>query len=232
MNTATAHDALTELTTIFTNAEIGEVLDVAPETVSRLKNHDRDPRGEVARRLDAFHYVVHRALSRMGGDGRAVRWAIFRRQEMLDGGTVAALLREQEVDRALAVLDALPSPSPETAEDLTVSDELEAALLAMEQQAPVVAVSAPANDAERFLAEHSDINGLLPHLVDGVLGYLGDAEVALSVAADEFSGDELVVEFQTDLSVEEAGDRMRLFYAERWDELVAAYADRISIAVA
>ncbi len=30
MNTATAHDALTELTTIFTNAEIGEVLGVAP----------------------------------------------------------------------------------------------------------------------------------------------------------------------------------------------------------
>ena len=123
MNTATAHDALTELTTIFTNAEIGEVLGVAPETVSRMKNRDRDPRGETARRLDGFHYVVQRALSRMGGAGRAVRWAIFRRQEALEGGTVAALLREQQVDRALEVLDALPSVRPETADDLTISDD-------------------------------------------------------------------------------------------------------------
>jgi len=202
MRTATAHDALTELTTIFTNAEIGEVLDVAPETVSRLKNHDRDPRGEVARRLDAFHYVVHRALSRMGGDGRAVRWAIFRRQEALNGGTVAALLHG-----------------------------LDAALLAMEQETTVAAAPARLDEAERFLNDHSDINGLLPHLVDGVRGYLGDAEVALSIAADEREGAELVVVFHTTLPVEESSERMRHFYADRWDDLVAPYSDRISIGV-
>lgn len=232
MHTATAHDALTELTQTFTNAEIAEVLGVAPETVSRLKNEDRDPRGEVAHRLDAFHYVFHRALSRMDGDRRVVRWAFVRRQEVLDGGTVAGLLRALQVDQALAVLDALSPAEKETAEDVAVSEAFDEALLAAEQlPAAVAAGAADTTDTDQFLSEHPDVRDALPPLIAGVRRYLGEAEVLLTVASDEFDGEELVVQFRTPLRVDEAAERMRRFYAEHWAELVGPYSDRVSIAV-
>ncbi|MBA3842065.1 MAG: hypothetical protein H0X39_05510 [Actinobacteria bacterium] len=234
METATAHDALTELTAIFTNAEIARVLDVVPETVSRLKNEDREPRAELADRLDAFHYVVHRALSRMAGNRSAVRWAILRRQESLDGGTIADLLRQRLLDRALQVLETQPVVEMETAEDLTVSAELDAALLAAEK----AALSSPAKQAasqvpeeERFLAENPDLRSFLPSLVEEVSSYLGSSEVSLFLSTEETGEEELVVAFTAALGFEEAGERMRRFYSERWDELMAPYADRLSLAV-
>lgn len=234
METATAHDALTELTQLFTNAQIAEVLGVVPETVSRLKTHEREPRGEVADRLDAFHYVVHRALSHTGGNEGAVRWAIFRRREELDGGNVAGLLREKRVDEALSILDTLTVPEPEKAVDLKVSAELDDALAAIERS-PSPLAAAPtdlqSSDTERFLAEHDAVRGLLPHLVDAVGAYLGDADVELSVAGDEADAEELVVCFRTPLDVEESSERMRRFYGERWDDLLAPYSSLVSIAV-
>ncbi len=234
MDTATAHDALTELTELFTNVQIAEVLGVAPETVSRLKTHEREPRGEVADRLDAFHYVVHRALSRTHGNGAAVRWAIFRRREELGGGTDADLLREKRVDDALAIVVTLTIPEAEKAEDLKVSAELDDALAAIERStSPLAGIPDPASpsDTERFLVEHEALRGLLPHLVDAVGAYLGQAEVELFVAGDDAHAEELVVAFRTPLDVEESSERMRRFYAERWDALLAPYSNLVSIAV-
>ena len=234
MKTATAHDALTELTAIFTNAEIGRVLGVAPETVSRLKNEDREPRAELADRLDAFHFVVHRALSRMAGNRSAVRWAIFRRQESLGGNTIADLLREKLVDQALQVLEAQPVVEMEKAEDLMVSAELDEQLFAAEQAAslvPAVQSKPQVEEEELFLEANPDLRSFLPYLVDEVKSYLGPAEASFSMASTETGEEELVVAFMSPLGSEETSDRMRRFYSERWDDVVAPYADRVSLAV-
>jgi hypothetical protein len=86
-------------------------------------------------------------------------------------------------------------------------------------------------EEERFLEANPDLRSFLPHLVDEVKSYLGPSEVSFSMASAETGEEELVISFSTPHAFDEASDRMRRFYSERWNDVVAPYADRVSLVV-
>lgn len=226
----TAHEELIELREIFSGAEIADVLGITPETVSRMKS-GRDVHRSTERALDDFHYVVHRLLSRFDGDGRKVRWAILRRQEALNGQSVVPLLQEGRIDEVLEVFEEMPNATDRTEmDDLRVSAELEAQLLALEQRPMPPAAAAAVDPVDVYLAAHPELRAIVPRIVETVAGYLGASEVQASVLADE-DEDELVLTFTSELPLEESSERMRAFYADEWESLLAPVSDKIGIAV-
>jgi hypothetical protein len=221
----TVYDQLMELRQVLKASEIAEIVRRSPESISRIKA-DKNLRPQTERAVDALHYVVERLLSLMKGDRKAVRWAILRRRAELNGRRVADLLRAGRTDEALQVVEVA-----EGAAALRVDPQLEDELLRVERASVTHIPGGTVDPVGTYLGRHPGLNDFIPRLVEEVRQYLGAADYELYVLADETGEEELVVIFRPSVALEEANDRMRAFYADRWDALLAPYSDRVGIAV-
>jgi hypothetical protein len=229
----TAYDELIELRQVLKASEIAEIVRRSPESISRI-NADRNLRPETEAAIDALHYVVQRLLRGLHGDRKAVRWALLRRREELNGQRVADLLRTGRMEEALQVLEAsgdASTPLVADAAGLRVDPQLEEDLLRIEHRPIGRVTEATTDPVEDYLARHPELNDLIPSLVMEVGQYLGAADYDSYLLADDTGAQELVVTFRPEIGLEEANDRMRAFYADRWDALLAPYSDKIGIAV-
>lgn len=127
----TPFDELTELRSVLTTQEIGELTGLRRETISRARRDSRFQR-RTEKAVGDLYLVVTRMRSILGEDLGQLAAVLRRPQAALGGRSIADLLKEGSVDR---VLEHLAAPDPAPASAPPDADAVEAFLAADPQLA-------------------------------------------------------------------------------------------------
>lgn len=202
----TPFDELTELRSVLTTQEIGELTGLRRETISRARRDSRFQR-RTEKAIGDLYLVVTRMRSILGDDLGQLAAVLRRPQAALGDRSIADLLKEGRVDRVLEHL-AAPKSAPST----TLWPGAESAA-----------------DVDAYLAEDPELAARLPEVEARVREHFGP-EVQIERGLDIEPGSPVVgfsLRVRNDLSFDENLTRLSAVLADR--ELLEPVADRLTI---
>jgi hypothetical protein len=235
-------DELRELRAVLTTQQIAELTGLRRETISRARPDSRFRRS-TEKALGDLHAVVTRMRSADGGDLGQLAAILRRPQPLLDGRSIAELLREGKVDVVLAHLspsapsdpDAPPAPpGVEQLEDLRLDSET---LAALGSSSTASTASRSGSDGRRVV-EHLDADpalaARLPEIESRIRDHFGaDARIERAVVSDPEDGDgrdRLYLRIGTDLSVDEEVERLTALL-DREEGRLRPFQERLTIGI-
>ncbi len=228
LDLTTPFDELAKLRSVLTVGEIAEMTGLRRETLSRARPDSRFQR-RTEKALTDLYLVVNRMKPMLGDDDTHLAAVLRRPQPLLEGRSIAELVKE---GRAEAVLEHLAPPAPllptekKELANFKLPPEIEAELEAGERARPD---RAPAKDPEwdrrasAILAADPELDSSLPAIETAIHEYFGPESRIERQIIEPYDipggSDRLYLRVYTDLAFREEMDRFAAFIEQERDLL-------------